>query len=323
MKRVAVLRGGPSEEYAVSMLSGNAVLKALRDSDYPHKDIVITKKGEWLEDGFVKTPEKALEAVDVVFIALHGSYGEDGQVQRILRRRGIPFTGSRALASAIAFNKELTKNTLRPHGLRMPKHRRVHRDELDRLDEEIPHIFKELGSELFVKPLTNGSSLGARHIPNEAILNEVLIDLLDTYEQVLIEEFIRGREATVGVMNNFRDQEIYVLPVIEIVPPGGEPLFSHEHKYNGLTQEIVPGRFSYHEKAQLTEAAALVHKVIACDHYSRSDFIVKDGEVYFLEVNTLPGLTAESLFPKAAAAVGLEFTDLIRHLIEGAHKQNR
>ena len=214
MKRVAVLRGGPSEEYAVSMLSGNAVLTALRESDHPHKDIVITKKGDWLDEGFVKTPDKALEAVDVVFIALHGSYGEDGQVQRILERKGIPFTGSRALASAIAFNKELTKNTLRPHGLKMPKHRRIHRDELDRLDEEIPHIFKEMGSELFVKPLSNGSSLGARHIPNENILRETLLDLLEIYDQVLVEEFIRGREATVGVMNNFRNQPLYVLPVM-------------------------------------------------------------------------------------------------------------
>jgi D-alanine-D-alanine ligase len=323
MKRVAVLRGGPSEEYAVSMLSGNAVLKALRESDQPHKDIVITKKGEWLEEGFVKSPEQALEAVDVVFVALHGSYGEDGQVQRILQRKGIPFTGSRALSSAIAFNKELTKNTLRPHGLSMPKHRRVHRDEIDRLDEEIPHIFKEVGRELFVKPLSNGSSLGARHIPDATFLKEALVDLLGTYEQVLVEEFIRGKEATVGVMNNFRNHPIYVLPVIEIIPPSGEALFSHEHKYSGKSQEIVPGRFSYHEKSKLSAAAELAHRVIACEHYSRSDFIVRDGEVYFLEINTLPGLTSESLFPKAAAAIGLNFTDLVTHLIENAHVQNR
>ena len=313
-----MLRGGPSEEYAVSMLSGNAVLKALRDADQPHKDIVITKKGEWLENGIVRTPEQALDAVDVVFIALHGSYGEDGQVQRILQRKGIPFTGSRALSSAIAFNKELTKNTLRPHGLNMPRHRRYARTELDQIDEEIPYIFKEVGSELFVKPLANGSSLGARHIPNAESLKVSLKELLELYDEVLIEEFIRGREATVGVLNNFRNEQTYVLPVIEIIPPGGQPLFSHEHKYNGQTEEIVPGRFSYHEKAKLTEAAALVHKVINCDHYSRSDFIVRDGEVYFLEVNTLPGLTNESLFPKAAAAVGLSFNQLIAHLIETA-----
>ncbi len=318
MKRVAVLRGGPSEEYAVSMQSGSAVLAALKQLDYSYKDIVITKKGEWLEDGFVRAPEVALDAVDVVFIALHGSFGEDGQVQRILQRKGIPFTGSRALPSAIAFNKELTKNTMRPHGLKMPRHRRFSRLELDRLDEEIPHIFREVGSELFVKPLANGSSLGARHIPNEATLRIALPELLELYEEVLIEEFIRGREATVGVMNNFRNEQVYVLPVIEIVPPAGQPLFSHEDKYNGKTEEIVPGRFSYHEKVKLADAAALVHKVIDCDHYSRSDFIVKDGEVYFLEVNTLPGLTSESLFPKAAAAVGLSFPQLIQHLVDTA-----
>lgn len=323
MKRVAVLRGGPSEEYAVSMLSGSAVLKALRDSDYPHKDIVVTKKGEWLEEGFVRSPEQALEAVDVVFVALHGSFGEDGQVQRILQRKGIPFTGSRALSSAIAFNKELAKNTLRPHGLCMPKHRRIHRSELSQLDEEIPHIFNEVGNELFIKPLSNGSSLGAQHIPNKTSLKEALVDLLGTYEHVLVEEFIRGKEATVGVMNHFRDHPLYVLPVVEIIPPSGESMFSHEHKYNGQTQEIVPGRFSYHEKAKLTEAAALAHTIIGCEHYSRSDFIVKDGQVYFLEINTLPGLTSESLFPKAAAAIGLSFPDLISHLIEIAHVQNK
>ncbi len=110
-----------------------------------------------------------------------------------------------------------------------------------------------------------------------------------------------------------------MLPVIEIIPPNGTPLFSHEDKYNGKTQEIVPGRFSYHEKSKLSEAAELVHRIIDCKHYSRSDFIVKDGDVYFLEVNTLPGLTAESLFPKAAQAVGLEYNQLIEHLIENAH----
>lgn len=317
-KKIAVLRGGPSEEYAVSMQSGEAVINALKNLQYSYKDIVITKKGEWLENGFVKTPESALETVDVVFVALHGQYGEDGQVQRILERKKIPFTGSRALPSAIAFNKELTKHTLRAYGVKMPRHRRVDISELDRLDEEIPNIFSEVGNELFVKPLASGSSLGARYIPNETALKSALEELLQVHEQVLVEQFIRGREATVGILNNFRDQSVYALPVIEIIPPGGEPLFSNEDKYNGKTEEIVPGRFSYHEKAQLSEVASLVHKIINCNHYSRSDFIVRDGDVYFLEVNTLPGLTGESLFPKAAAAVGLEFDYLVKHLLDTA-----
>jgi D-alanine-D-alanine ligase len=195
----------------------------------------------------------------------------------------------------------------------------VSRFELEGLREEIPVIFGDLGSELFVKPIANGSSLGAQYAPTEEVLFTVLTDLLAKYEDVLVEEFIRGKEATVAVLDNYRNESVYVLPVVEIIPPNGLPLFSHTDKYNGTTQEIVPGRFSYGEKSQLNDAAALVHKAIDCKHYSRSDFIVRDGDVYFLEVNTLPGLTSESLFPKAAQAVGLEYNQLIEHLVENAH----
>lgn len=316
MKRVAVLRGGPSTEYDVSLRSGAAVISALQALNYPYKDITITKRGEWLEMGIVRPPEKALEAVDVVFIALHGAYGEDGQVQRILQRLNIPFTGSNALASAIAFNKELTKQTLRDHGITMAKHRRITRDDAVDADALIESIIEDIGSELFIKPVAGGSSLGARYIPHSTALKTALEELLEENETLMIEEFIRGREATVGVLDGFRNQDLYVLPVVEIVPPNGTPYFSAEVKYNGATEEIVPGRFTYHEKAKLAEAATIVHKALNCDHYSRCDFIVRDGEPYFLEINTLPGLTDQSLFPKAAAAVGLEFNDLIQHLIE-------
>lgn len=316
-KRVAVLRGGPSEEYEVSMKTGSAVLAALDVLNYPKKDIVITKKGEWLDRGFVRTPEQLLQDVDVVFIALHGRYGEDGQVQKILQRLLIPFTGSGALASGIAFNKQLTKDSLAAHGIKMPRHRRVRLQEIEN-DELVEDLFEELGSELFIKPLASGSSHGARYIPNKDSLLKAVEELRQFHEEILIEEFIRGREATVAVLNQFRNEDVYVLPVVEIVPPNGEPIFSYENKYNGRTEEICPGRFSYSEKAELSKLAALAHTALACDHYSRSDFIVRDGEVYFLEINTLPGLTSESLFPKAAAAVGLEFNQLIAQLVETA-----
>ena len=316
MKRVAVLRGGPSTEYDVSLKTGSEVLRALRELDYPHKDVVITRKGEWLDSGIVRSPEKALEAVDVVFIALHGQYGEDGQVQRILQRLNIPFTGSNAFTSSVAFNKELTKQSLKDHGISMPKHHRLGREHLNYLAPEIDLIIERIGEETFVKPVGGGSSIGARYIPHRDALRAALEELLREYDSVMVEEFIRGREATVGVLQHFRDQEHYVLPAIEIVPPGGSPYFSYDVKYNGTTQEICPGRFSYQEKAKLNEAALAVHKALHCDHYSRSDFIVRNGDVYLLEVNTLPGLTSESLFPKAAAAVGLDFKELVRHLVE-------
>lgn len=318
MKNVVVLRGGPSQEYDVSMRTGQAVLLALSELGYEHKDIIVSKKGEWLHEGFVRKPESILDATDVVFLALHGEYGEDGQVQRLLQRKNVPFTGSRAMPSSIAFNKELTKETLRTLGIKMPRHRRVTRFELETLDEEIPNIFTEVGKELFVKPISAGSSVGAKYAPTKKVLKSSLTSLLNIYEQVLVEEFVRGKEATVGVLNNFRNVGTYALPVVEIIPPKSDVFYSTTNKYNGSTEQICPGRFSYHEKARLSEAASLVHEAIGCDQYSRSDFIVKDGEVYFLEINTLPGLTPQSNFPKAASAVGLEFPHLIKHLVETA-----
>ncbi len=316
MQRVAVLRGGPSSEYEVSLKSGAAVLSALRKLEYPHKDITITKRGDWLESGISRNPENALQAVDVVFVALHGEYGEDGQVQRILQRLNIPFTGSNAFSSAIAFNKDLTKQSIKDHGIKMAKHRKIDRSSLHNLQSELDYIGSTMSDELFVKPLASGSSIGARYVGSHAHLRDTLSDILAAHDAVMVEEFIRGKEATVGVLERFRDHDIYALPPIEIIPPNGQAFFSNEVKYNGTTQEIVPGRFSYTEKIALADVAVRVHKALHLDHYSRSDFIVKDGEVYFLEVNTLPGLTSESLLPKAAAAIGLEFNDLVKHLID-------
>ncbi len=317
-KRVAVLRGGPSAEYDVSMKSGAAVLAALNRLGYNFKDIVITKRGEWLDAGIVRSPKDALEAVDVVFIALHGAYGEDGQLQKLLQRLYIPFTGSRALPSATAFNKYFTKRALKAAGITMAKHHKVDRSAFSRMDAVVDWLTSELGEELFIKPVTGGSSHGAEYVPNREVLKATLEALLTAHEELLVEEFIRGREATVGVLEQYRNEQHYVLPVVEIVPPNGSPLFTTEDKYNGRTEEIVPGRFSYHEKSKLADVARLVHTHLGCDQYSRSDFIVRGGDVYFLEVNTLPGLTDQSLFPKAAAAVGLEFHELIRHFIETA-----
>ncbi|MCA9363128.1 D-alanine--D-alanine ligase [Candidatus Kaiserbacteria bacterium] len=318
MKRVAVLRGGPSLEHDVSMRSGASVLEALKQHPYHCQDIVITKRGEWLENGFIKNPEKILDAVDVVFLALHGQYGEDGQVQKILQRKQIPFTGSRSLPSAIAFNKQLTKKTLVGYGVKTPRYRTFYRSELENLSENTAQIMLDIGPELLIKPVTGGSSLGIVATNDETSLKNALFKLLSDHEQLLIEEFVRGREATVGVISNFRNQDIYALPVVEIVPPEGKSVFTYDDKYSGQTREICPANFTYHEKSRLTEIATLVHKILGCEHYTRSDFIVRNGEVYFLELNTLPGLTPESLFPKAAAAVGLNFPELIKHLVETA-----
>ncbi len=317
-KRVTVLRGGPSEEYQVSMQTGANVLSSLTKAYSLVDDVVITKQGEWLINGIVKNPEQILAGTDVVFIALHGTYGEDGEVQKLIQRYNLPFTGSRSLPSAVAFNKHLTKQTLELCGVHMPKGKLITQDDTEELEAIVAEILEEFGTEYILKPAANGSSVGVELVTSAEALLAALHRALAHTEHVLVEEFIRGREATCATLENFRNEDVYVFPAIEIIPPPEYSFFTTEAKYCGKTQEICPGNFSYSERGRIAELTELIHRQLGLSQYSRSDFIVRNGQVYFLEVNTLPGLTNTSLYPKAAEAVGLPFDDLIYHLVETA-----
>jgi len=320
-KRVAVLRGGPSDEYDVSMQTGAGVLRALSDSPFETQDIVISKKGEWLSRGFVKTPEQALLNSDVVFIALHGAYGEDGTVQRILERLSLPFTGSNSFASAIAINKALTKDHLKKHStsILMPPHMKLSKQESPNLIQHVATIKELFGPEYVIKPIGGGSSIGTV-LTNQYDLYKNIVAALEQYDEILVEKRIQGKEATVGVIENYREKKYYSLPAIEIVPPSSAQFFSADVKYTGETEEICPGRFTRDEKEELMNAAKLVHEILGLAQYSRSDFVVANDGVYFLEVNTLPGLTTESLFPKSIEAVGGSYKELVTHLISTASR---
>ncbi len=320
--RVAVVRGGPSEEYEISMISGAEVLAALRACGYHTKDIVISKSGVWLQEGMVKTPETALLAVDVVFIAMHGAYGEDGTIQRICERHHIPFTGSNSFPSNIAFNKDNTKRALRETGVMLPRHVNVKRTQNANYADIAAAIEHQLKTEYVLKPTVGGSSHGVMMVGPDASLAAALEDMAGVYDEFMVEERIRGTEATVALLENYRDTEHYLMPAIEIIPPASSDFFDSNVKYNGATTELCPGRFSETEKELLYAAASEVHHTLGLSQYSRSDFMVRNGEVFFLEVNTLPGLTPQSLFPKAAAAVGCTFPELIDHLVRTARVRN-
>lgn len=313
--RIAVLRGGPSDEYEVSMQTGAAVLAALAGSEYDPLDIVITRGGEWLLHGFPRQPRDILAVSDAVFIGLHGAYGEDGTLQRFLDLHGIPYTGSRAFASSLAMNKILAKEHLYDSPVKMPAHMRVtsgRNTDIVRLAHTLEDL---LGPECVVKPVAGGSSIGTRIVRGAGELTKALQEALREREEVLVEERIRGKEATCGVLERFRGEDLYVLPTIEIVPPADESFFTHTAKYSGKTDEICPGRFTHQEKEEIMRLAALVHRTLGLTQYSRSDFIVADDGIYFLEVNTLPGLTPESLMPKALGAVGSSHQELVHHLL--------
>lgn len=316
--RVAVVKGGPSSEYEVSLATGKGVSEALSKLGYTVMDITVSKTGEWLSNGLVKKPEVALATADVVFIAMHGSYGEDGTIQRICERLHIPFTGSNSFPSSVAFNKDTTKRAIAPHAIKTPKHIKITPGMLEDIDDLARHIKQSFGPEYVLKPTSSGSSHGVIMVNDSDLLNAALLEMAKADHEFMIEERIRGREATCAVLENFRDQSVYVLPAIEIIPPDSHDFFAADVKYSGATTELVPGRFSFTEKEIIADIATKVHTALGLTQYSRSDFMIRDGEVYFLEVNTLPGLTSQSLFPKAAEAVGLSFSGLIDHLVKTA-----
>lgn len=321
--RVAVLSGGPSTEYHVSLDTGKNVSNALRQKGYFVKDVVVSPSSEWLIDGRARVPEQALSDIDVVFIAMHGEFGEDGTVQRILEHLRVPYTGSGPMPSGIAMNKVLTKAHLAPLGIKMPKHMRLTRDGVTDVVRTADSIAKLFGPHFFVKPEKGGSSIDTFLVKSEAELPQAVTKAFEKHPSIMIEERIIGKEATVGVLERFRDEDHYILPPIEIIPPQTADFFQADVKYTGETEERCPGNFSRLEKDRLMSLAHKVHTALGLRHYSRSDFIVAPDGIYFLEVNTLPGLTSESLFPKAVDAVGSSYADLLAHLVTLAKETKR
>lgn len=318
---VAVIRGGIGDEHDVSLRSGAAVLEYLRSREdaYQALDVFIDRTGQWFVRGKAQKPEDALSCIDVVWIALHGTYGEDGTVQRLLERIGVPYTGSGPLSSAIAMNKELSKQEVQKEGILTP--RSVTISVSPHLDEEIASLFRTFPQPSVIKPLCSGSSVGVHIAHSFTDFKNGIHDAFNHSSKVLIEEYIKGKEATVGVVDNFRGSIHYALPTVEIVPKKERAFFDYEAKYGGETTENCPGNFSSEETKKLQQAAVLAHKALGMRHYSRSDFMVSSKGVYYLETNSLPGMTKESLLPKALLAVGTSFGGFIDHVISLACKR--
>ncbi len=321
--RVAIVRGGPSDEYDVSLRTGSAVLEALDTDLFEPIDIVITKSGEWLIDGRTRYPEHILQSVDVVFNALHGTYGEDGTFQRLLDRYGVPYTGSKAYASGIAMHKVLTKEHVRPLGILTPKYLHIVNDTRTTPYAHAETIRSLFGPQYFIKPVSSGSSLGTQLVSDPLLLAQIIEEALGVYPELLVEERILGTEVTCGVIERYRGEELYALPPTEIVPPRSAKFYDQYVKYSPETEKICPARLPFEVKKEIEDTAKKVHEGLNLSQYSRSDFILGENGLYFLEVNTLPGLTTESLLPKAIAAVGGTYSDFVTHLINDARSMSR
>lgn len=300
------MRGGPSAHYDVSMQTGAAVLAAIRtklQEIYDAIDVHIDRQGIWRIDGREVQPREAAHRFDIAWNALRGAYGEDGKVQSLLEAHGIPFTGSGSLGSAIGMNKALTKKILKDNGIKSPYWKEIPSKEAAHDYSAAAHkIFTTFLMPAVVKPATSGSSIGVSIVRTPAEIERALIEAAKHSDLILIEEFIPGIEATCGVIEGFRGQELYALPPVEIRP-------DQQHV---VPTDALPADIKY----ELEELAKGIHRLLGLRHYSRTDFIVHPRRgIYTLETNTLPGMTKESLLPKALRAVGSDIHELIDHIV--------
>ena len=321
---VGVLRGGPSSEYNVSLKSGASVLNALDRERYDPRDIFIDRQGAWHMHGVEATPARALRGVDVAVNMIHGEYGEDGSLHQVLDALAVPYTGSSAAVSKLVFNKHLTREAVQKFGVKVPhgvvvKYPKRGAEDLEELARR---LFTRLPQPSIVKPVTGGSSVGMTIAEDFHTLLWGLEHAFQYSPQVLVEEFIRGREATVGVIDDFRNEKTYTLMPVEIIPPPHHKFFSYDAKYSSETLERVPSHFTHEQKQDLMNIAKAVHENLGLSHYSRSDFIVSRRGIYFLEINNSAGvgMTEESLMPKAIKAVGSKLSEFFEHVINLARR---
>jgi len=287
--------GGFSSEREVSLKSGNAVYDALKDTDCELMSIDFTSAEELIEK--IKQSN-----VEFIFNALHGAFGEDGRVQQILEDMKISYTGSGSLASALAMDKIASRKIFQEQGLPVPRHQIIHKNQFEKkgLFLEFPVV---------VKPANEGSSIGLSIVADKESLRAA-IDIAQKYDDtIILEKYIRGREITVGILDD------KPLPVIEVVPKN--KFYDFQAKYSaGMSEYIVPAQMDEAITKKAQQIAVKAHKALGCRCFSRVDMIVNLEEIpVVLEVNTIPGLTSTSLLPKAAKAAGIDFRHLCQKMI--------
>jgi D-alanine-D-alanine ligase len=351
--RVAILMGGPSPERDVSLTSGLQVLQAIDPSRYEALPYEITREGQFLPrpdllrlagPGAASAPlqvgqvpaaestalvphriEDVVRAgsVDVVFIALHGTYGEDGTIQGLLELLGIPYTGSGVLASALAMDKLRSRQVGLANGLPFPPYVVVDGGAWPANQADVRSaVAKDLGFPCVVKPNAQGSSIGVTIVRHEDGFVPAVEHALEYDDVVLIEPYLEGTELTCAILEDPKTGFPTALPLIEIVPK--REFFDYQAKYEpGACEEIIPARLPPALAREAQQLAVRAHRALGCEGMSRIDMFAHRGKIVLLEVNTIPGLTPGSLLPRAAAAAGIDFTELVNRIITNALRRQR
>ncbi|MCS7149970.1 MAG: D-alanine--D-alanine ligase [Caldimicrobium sp.] len=302
--RIALIAGGHSSEREVSLRGSKAVDKALRE---------LGHEVEFFDPAYdLRRLVDRASTLDLAFLVIHGPGGEDGTLQGFLDMLGLPYQGAGVLGSALAMHKGIAKSIYELAGLPVPKGRVFGKD--NSLDE-MREFVKTLGLPMIVKPAMQGSSIGLSLVKRIEDLPQAIEVAFSQDKEILLEEYIQGREMTVGILGE------EALPVVEIVPKAD--FFNYETKYTpGMAEEICPARIGFDLTSKAQDYALRAHKALYLRHYSRTDLILKEGEFFVLETNTIPGMTETSLLPLAAKVAGYSFKSLIAKLIELALEED-
>lgn len=307
---VAVVMGGPSAEREVSLNTGAAIANALREYGYTNVveiDLDPRNFGKQLAES----------KAEVVFNAVHGLYGEDGRLQTLLEIREMPYTGSGMIASVSCMDKVITKRMLRDAGISTPACLIVNKKESGIKEK----IMQRFSLPVVIKPASQGSSIGVEIVKEENQLDEALANAFKYSRDILVEKFIGGKELTVSMMQ--KDGEVVALPVIHIAPHSG--MYDYHSKYTkGATEYICPADLDEETTKKVQEISKQAYEVLGCSGVARADVMLdEEGNGYVLEINTVPGMTATSLVPKAAAAAGISFPELCNIILQSASVNNK
>lgn len=309
MASILLLLGGTSREREVSLRSGEAIGKALRELGHEVVELDV-------QEDFLQRLAEVSREVDAAFIALHGRGGEDGSVQGALELAGVPYTGSGILSSAVAISKAMSKAIFRIEGIPVAEDLAVARAEYegDGQGRVTSGIGRDVGFPCIIKPDREGSSVGTAVARDLHGLSRALEEAFVLDGLVLVEKFIEGREFTVGILG---DEEI-VMPVLEVRASRG--IYDYGCKYTkGMTEYLVPAPVDDRLAASMQDLSLRAHRALRCEGVSRVDFMMDEKEnLYCLEVNTLPGMTELSLVPKAATAMGLDFKRVVEIILASA-----
>jgi len=320
-KNIAIVAGGDSSEYVVSIRSGVNVLNAI-DRNLFTPWMVFIRDNQWnILDGentiakvdkgdfsFILNGEKV--KLEYAYIMIHGTPGEDGNLQGYFEMLGIPYSSSGVQSSALTFNKNFCNKYLKSYGIQMARSIRLMKDETWNAAD----LVKDLGLPLFVKPSAGGSSFGVTKVKEAGELTDAIQKALDESPEALVEQFIDGKEFTCGVVRIGAKK--IVLPVTEVIPKN--EFFDYEAKYTpGMAEEITPARISESLTLQVQNLSSEIYDLCNCKGIVRVDYILKDDTFFFLEINTVPGMTATSFIPQQIKAAGLNLTDLLTEIILG------